>query len=253
MNKEERKKYDQKIQLYEKLGAVKFQKVVFKVEALKFKILKKICPNFIKYFDKFTDFRLKRSLKKANSEKERKIMIEKSKFTKMAARKEFYQEKNSNYHIDLKRPTEMLRYLELNKSIHKDGLKVNAAIIALSIIAAAAGFSWAIPILIYEFISAGINFECVNIQNYNICRYKKVEDGLKKREEKRIARNVQEYGQAAEVIKKSIEASESVPSIDEIINNVQNPEQLRQLKALIAQELIDRNLEKSRGNKKWVH
>ena len=122
--------------------------------------------------------------------------------------------------------------------------------IALSTIAIAAGFSWAIPILIYELLSTGINFECVNIQNYNICRYKKVEDALKRREEKRMARNVQEYGQAAEVIKKSVEASESVPSIDEIISNVKNPEQLRQLKALIAQELIDRNMEKSRGNQK---
>jgi len=250
MNKEERKKYDQKIRLYEKLGAVKFQKVVFKVEELKFKVLKKICPNFIKYFDKFTDFRLKKSLKKAKNEKERKIMIEKSKFTKMAARKEFYQEKNSNYHIDHKRPTEMLKYLELNKDIHKNGLKVNVVMIALSTIAIAAGFSWAIPILIYELLSTGINFECINIQNYNICRYKKIEDALKKREEKRIARNMQEYGKAAEVIKKSVEASESVPSIDEIISNVQNPEQLRQLRALIAQELIDRNLEKNRGNRK---
>ena len=41
-----REDYKKKIALCDKLGAAKFQKVVLKVEELKFKILKNIFPNF---------------------------------------------------------------------------------------------------------------------------------------------------------------------------------------------------------------
>ena len=60
MENSEKLKYKQKMRLCKKLGAEKFQKVVFEIEKMKFKILKTICPNFIKYFDKYYDFQKKR-------------------------------------------------------------------------------------------------------------------------------------------------------------------------------------------------
>ena len=49
METKEKEKYKKKAALCEKLGAKKFQKVVFQVEKMKYKILKKICPNYINF------------------------------------------------------------------------------------------------------------------------------------------------------------------------------------------------------------
>ena len=45
--------YKKKIALCEKLGATKFQKVVFKVEELKYKFIKKFLPNYTKWLKDF--------------------------------------------------------------------------------------------------------------------------------------------------------------------------------------------------------
>ena len=60
MTKEEKEKYNKKIKLYERLGAEKFQNVVFAVEKIKFKIIKKCFPNFLKFYDKQCDKQEKR-------------------------------------------------------------------------------------------------------------------------------------------------------------------------------------------------
>ena len=250
MDRIEREKYKKKMVLYKKLGAEKFQKVVFKVERAKFKILKKICPNFIKYFDKYIDSQKKKALKKVKTEQEAKQIIENSKFVKMAMRKEFYQEKNRNYHMDPKKPTEIYQYLEWNKEIHKRGIIKDAILIPILIGGAAFSVPGAIPLLIAEIVSAGINFECINIQNYNICRYKIMKEALKKREEQSIQKRITEYGEAAEVIHKTMEKTEDLPSIDDIIHNIQNKEQLRQLREMLIKEQQGRESEKDRGNQK---
>jgi hypothetical protein len=171
-------------------------------------------------------------LKKAKTEEERKKIIVNCQFAKMAMHKEFYQEKNRNYHMDLNKPTEMMKYLEWNKSVHIKGLKWNGIIIPISIIGIITGIPGAIPLLIVELLSACINFECVNIQNYNICRYKRLPN-LKQREQRMVEKKINDYGEAAKVIHKTITENEDVPTMDEIINNISNKEQLEQLKMLI--------------------
>lgn len=233
MEKEERRKLDKKIKLYRSLGAEKFQKVVFGVEKLKFKIIKKLFPNFIKYFDKYINWKRNKKLKKAKTEKERKEIIRKYQFSKMAMRKELNQEKNRNYHIDPNRPTEIYRYLEWNKQVHKNGIIKNSILIPIFIAGIILGFTPAIPLLVLELLSTAINFECINIQNYNMCRFKKSEKALVKKEEKQIESNIETYGEAAEVIHKSLEETEDLPTFDEIINNITDIEQLRQMRELI--------------------
>ena len=111
MTNEERKENNRKIKLYEKLGAEKFQKIVFAVERAKFKIIKKCFPNFLKFYDKQCDKEEEKLLKKAKTEEEKKEIRKNIKFSKMAVRKELNQEKNRNYHMDPNRPTEIYKYL----------------------------------------------------------------------------------------------------------------------------------------------
>ena len=167
----------------------------------------------------------------------------------MEKRKELNQEKNRNYHLDSKKPTEIYKYLEWNKSVHRRGLIKNSIFIALFIAGMISGYSLAGVLLLLELISTAINFECVNIQNYNICRYKRTKEILEKKEKRQIESNIEEFGQAAEVIHKSIEESEDVPSIEEVISNITDKEQLEQLKKLLIRTKEEREKEKKGENK----
>ena len=247
MTREEKEKYNRKIRLYERLGAEKFQNVVFAVEKLKFKIIKKCFPNFIKWFDRRCDKQQKKLLAKAKSESEKNEIKRNIKFQKMAIRKEMNQEKNRNYHMDSNRPTEIYKFLEFNKKIHINGLIKDAILTTISVIAVSCGLAWAIPFLVAGIISAGLNFECINIQNCSICKYKRCEETLEKRETKKINQNIENYGDAAATIDKAIETSENLPSLSEIISQMNDPEQLKQLRNIIQEELKSRNVQKGRG------
>ena len=243
----EREEYKKKLKRYEKLGALKFQKVVFLVEQAKFKIIKKCFPNFIHHFDKYCDWKKKTALKRAKTEKEQKQIIENTKLAKMAMRKELNEEKNRNYHMNPKRPTEIIQYLEWNKDVHKRGLISNAILVPIMIAGTIFHVPGAVALLIIELLSAAVNFECINIQNYNLCRMRYMEPVLKKREEKTTEKSIEEFGQAAEVIHKSIEKSDSLPSFEEILDNIDNIEQLRQMRAMFKKEQEERQAQKQIG------
>ena len=74
---------DRQIELSRKLGAEQFQKLVFLVEKIKFKALKKLVPNYLTYFDKHVDKITKKKLAYANSEEERQAIIYRAKMSKM--------------------------------------------------------------------------------------------------------------------------------------------------------------------------
>lgn len=315
--------YKQELKDYEKLGALKFQDVVFKVEKIKFKVLKKVCPNFITYFDKYIDWKKNKkikstkrkigrrekislktpqllkyydkleSLKRRNKLKKEEIKdnfrkkikasypkllefydkylkdidpyegldpkeqidmaISLSKISKMAIRKEFYQEKNANYHMDPKRPTSMKKYLEWNKKIHVRGLIGNALAIPVLLIALGLGFVPAIPLLVIELASVGINFECINIQNYNLTRFKIKEESLKKQEQFKRAKNIKKYGEASKIIYKSIATNEDLPSFSQIISEMTTKEQALQLRELIKKATAEKTAEMNRRNMKCQH
>ena len=225
--------YKKKQELYKKLGAEKFQKVVFAVENLKYKLLKKFWPNFIDFYDKQCDKKRDKELKKEKYPKKRREIIERYRYEKMAIRKEMNREQNRNYHMDMNKPTEILHYLEWNKSVHVKGMIKNAVLIPALGVATALGFGIAIPFLLAEIFSLFINFQCINIQNYNICRVKEREQTFQKLAERRLRSNIAQYGEAAKVIDKTLGETEDIPSFKQILENAKTPEELEQLKKLI--------------------
>jgi len=251
MKIKEKEQIKKKMNTYEKLGALKFQKVVFGVEKAKFKILKTICPNFIKYADKFLDFQKRKAMDKATSEREADRISKETIDKKIAIRTEFYREKNANYHMNLKKPTKMKTYLELNKQIHQYGIIFNAVVIPLAVTGVVAGAPWAIPILVTEVVDAFVNFECINIQNYNLCRFKLAEETLIKKEMRETKKKVEEYGGLAEELHKTREKKGDILSIEEVLTSAKDNEKLDQLiKLLESNQTIveDKPKVKVRGN-----
>ena len=247
MTKEERELYKRRLKRYERLGALRFQKIVFKVEEAKFKIIKRCFPNFLHHFDKYCDRRQKRAIKRAKTAEEIQEIRNRTKLAKMAMRKELHDEKNRNYHMDPKRPTEIVGYLQWNKEVHTKGLIKDAILIPILIAGVVFQVPGAIALLVWELLSAAVNFECINIQNYNLCRVERMIPTLKRREEQSVQRNIEEFGQAAEVIHKSIEQSESLPTFDEILANIDNVEQLRQMREMFRREHEERQAQKKIG------
>lgn len=227
--------YKKKIELCEKLGANKFQKVVFKVEELKYKIIKKLFPRYIEWYDKLCDRKKKKELKKATTKEEQKKIIDHYRMQKMIMRKEFHREQNRNYHMDPNKPTEILYYLNWNKDIHMKGIIKNA--IAIPALATTAAFGiWptvVIPFLALELGSLFVNFQCVNIQNCNIYRFKQREETMKKLEERRNKRNIEQYSEAGSLVTRTMEKTEDIPSLSQIIDSIQTKEELEQFRKLV--------------------
>ena len=290
---EERIDYDKKIELCKKLGADKFQKVVFKAEELKFKFIRRFIPRYIEHMDKLYDWIGKKELESSRKAKkkskkireeakkrlsrttseEKKTKIKKrankkllrlqSKIrpeevikknvqsNKILMRKEYYLSQNRNYHMDLDRPTEMLSYLEYNKRVHMNGLKRNAVFLPIF-----TGLSIAFPIVTplaaYELASTFINFQCVNIQNCNIYRFKQKEEKLKKIEETRAKTNIRKYGKVSSIVSRELAKTEDrLPTMDEIIASVgDDKEALAELRQLAISTMSKRNAINAKTRKK---
>lgn len=239
---DENKDLNKQMKICKKLGAVQFKKIVFIVEKIKFKALKKLVPNYLKYFDKHVDKLTKKRLKEAKTEEEKQIIIYKSKIDKMQERREFYQEENRNYHIRKENPTQIIKYLELNKKIHKNGLVGNAIFGLLTIPGLIFGSKLALIFLVFEIIEAIINFECINLQNYNIYRLTKVKDKIEKKEKAKIERDSVLYKEISEDIHKVVMEKDEIPTIDDILACADTPEKLEQLKQLLAKTKSQRNI-----------
>ena len=244
--------YERKIKRCELLGAKKFQNVVLGIEKAKFKFVKKIFPNYIKYYEKILDFSRDRKLKKIKSEYTAKEIIRDYKNKKILLRKQYNEEQNLNYHMNMDKPTEFMKYLEYNKNIHQKGLIGNAVAIPIALGATIAGVGIALPILLLELGSAFINFECINIQDYNIYRIKEKEEQLKRIEKRIATKNVQKYGEASKVIDRAMQEGKEIPHADDIIKNIKTKEEAEQLRKMISEAMENRQSlkEKSEGGMK---
>ena len=240
---------EEKLKLYEKLGALKFQKIVFKVEKLKYKILKKIVPNYLHYYDKHLDKITNKKIRKVETEEEKKEIIYKANIDKMKERNDFYQEQNRNYHMSKERPTEIIKYLKLNKKIHENGIIRNIIFSILTIPFIILESKIAIIFLILELISAYINFQCINLQNYNICRLEKIQKKLEQKEERKREIDSKKYNEISREIHHAVEEKENIPTIEDIIERVDTTEKLEQLKNLIEQAKKDRKIIEIQGEK----
>lgn len=232
--------YKKKVKICEYLGANKFQKLVFKTEELKYKIIKKFFPKYIEWCDKLYDRSRDKELQKATTPEQHKRIIDYYRKQKMIMRKEFHREQNRNYHMDENKPTEILHYLNWNKEVHKRGMIKNIATISALAIPIGLGIApiLTIPLAVLELGSLFINFQCVNIQNCNIYKYKQCEEALKKREQRKTKKNIEQYGEAGAVISRTMDKTQEIPTMTQIIESIETKEELEQLKKLV-QETLD--------------
>lgn len=230
--------YKKKMQLYEALGARQFKKIVMAVEKGKWKVLKKVSPNFLKHYEKYcTNICNKKLSKESEPSKQRNIIMA-TRESILLARKEFNNEENRNYHMNIKRPTEMLKYLKWNKNVHTQGLVKNAIIclIANGFIISGIATPVAISVIAAELVSGLINWQCINLQNYNICRLEQRKDTLKKLEERRNYESASKYSKANEVISRAYEETKEdtrIPTPAEVVDRIENIEQLNQIKMML--------------------
>ena len=230
------------LKIYEKLGALWWQKVVFAVEKLKFKVLKSI-PHVVDIFDFISDFNCKRDIRKnsykVNSEE---LIANIKKITlknKLAFRKELNYEENINYHIDPHNPDKFMKYLLNNKKIHVEGIIGNTII--LGIVSLVLAFfpsligTYSLGIIVIELICAFINFECINLQNYNIKRLENLDkkETLVKHYEKLTAKNIKQYGNISKKLSKTLDDTSQVPTVDDIISCVETYEEEQELVSML--------------------
>lgn len=251
--------YKKKQKLYEMLGAKQFKKVVLKLEKAKWNFVKKMFPDYIKSYERKCEKEYKNKIKKAKNEEEKQEIKSFYRRKILTARKEFNNDKNRNYHLDLKRPTEILNYVQWNKKVHQQGLINNFATAILCIGCITGNFfpELAKLILLLQIPSATINWQCINLQNYNICRIKSHSKTLEMIERRQEKKDEAEFLSAAKVIEKAYNDSkeEIIPTPAEIVDRIDNQEQLQQLKRMVEQQLItyrcsDREKNKSEVTKK---
>lgn len=236
-----------KKELYELLGAKKFKKIVLKVEKVKWKIIKKLLPNYLKGMEKQFKIQRDKKLRTAKTEAERKRIINEYKSNIILMRKEYNEEQNINYHLDIINPDRIKEYLMSNKSIHLNWLKLDAIITPILLSLLAIGNTWTIPIIVIVALEAIKNFECINLQNYSIACYEEKQEKLNKLSNRLVKKKRKQFGEAQDVITKVVAESDKVPSLEEVIEEARTPESLEQLKQLLLKE--KRNREKMKKEK----
>lgn len=187
------KLYKRKKELHEKIGALGFREIVLKLERLKFKVMKKICPNFVVYYEKWCDFNTKRMIGKAKSSEEAELIELVNKMSKLKTKKEWNKEENRNYHIDNKYPTQIINYLNWNKAIHQKNLKNDVVAISLLSLGTYCSLPLMLPLLIVSCASTIIDLECINLQEHSIAEYEICKPLLIKKENKEILKRKNEY------------------------------------------------------------
>ena len=156
--------------------------------------------------------------------------------------------------MDQNKPAEILFYLNWNKSVHKTGIIKN--VVTIPIIATATiigvvpfGAIVGVPLIAMETAGLFINFQCVNIQNCNIYRFKKREEIFQKMHERKIEKNMEKYGEGAEAIDKTYQETKEIPSIETVTDNTNRLEELRELRRLIKDT---KKTNKTRANQKKI-
>lgn len=221
----------------ELLGAKLFKKCVFKVEHIKFKIIDKFFPNSELNYEKYLKKSLNKELNKEISIEKKNLIIRNYQKKILISRKEFNNKKNRNYHIKMDNPNDFIEYLKKNRKIHINGLIKNGIVylglIPLFIIQnpifTIAGYVF----LSYNTISTLINFQCVNLQNYNLKRFEDSKEKLMKMRKRKQEKDLEKYGKISKVISSSLNNSTDIPSVEEIVSNITTKEQLIELKKML--------------------
>ena len=227
-----------KLKRYERLGARRFQQIVFGVERMKYSLLLRCFPKITMYYENLLNKNTAKKLKKCHSDAEKNALLENARYQKLLFRREIHSRKNRNYHYQFGYSKELIPYLEWNKRIHQKGLKQNVVVmiicllLGLSPIATGVVAPLFLGIFIAEGISAFINFECINLQEYNLTRIKQNKK-LKEIEEKIETRDLKKYCPAAKIIASSLAKQEDIPSIHSLKDKFTTREELENLRNLL--------------------
>lgn len=280
-----------KLEFYEMLGARKFQKFVFKVERLKYMLLRPWSNQIIKFVHWRIDRKLKKTLKNRNKEISNNIFINKidnikssiinfsfkkkdnskKKLTKrqrlvslkeyseedlihyfnrekLRVKIEFNNEENRNYHFKMFDVQETLMYLNINKKIHNMGLKSNLFYILL-ISGGIFLFDFIFPILIvflsYQSISLFVNFQCINLQNYNILRLESRLERLESIRKRKMVKKIEMYDSVSKVIAPLLSKQKELPLKEDIVSSLSTSQEFAQMRMFL-DEVISRKESRER-------
>ncbi len=220
--------------LYRFLGAEKFQKVVFYLEKMKYEIIERFFPNIKNSYEKISDKRFQKKLKKEPIENQYLLLVEHQN-QKLVFRKELTYRQNRNYHYNENYPTKFIKYLEWNKRLHIKGMKKDTVVLIGTVVFTLL-LGNPLPLvsavlILKNAISLIIDFECVNLQNYNLCRFQKKETYalLEKIEEKKREENLEKLRESIQPVSKVVTNQVELPSVNQVVNEISTLEQTRQL------------------------
>lgn len=229
-----KKIYQEKAKLHEKLGAKKFQKFVKKFDKAKFKFIKRFIKEnrMIRWSDKVTEYNVKKKLKIAKTEKDKKAIIENMRRGKVLVRKQLKEERSVNYYQGVDNRVENFhKYIIRNKEIHKNSLKINGLLLGASIGLSVAG----VPILPfvlggYQVLAGFKNFQCINAQNYYLSMMNMRKKAIVKKNLTRIKRIYEENPDLIAGIQKGLKEGKDLYSEQGILDSINTVEGLQQLK-----------------------
>lgn len=224
-------KYKTKIKIYRLLGAEHFQKLVFKVERLKYRIIDQYSPQIIEWYEDLCNQSYEQTLKNNQSESD----LYNYQLKKLALRKEIAQKQSRNYHYNPNYPTKFIKYIRENRKIHIRGIIIDIIEIVLLIIL----FPLLIEIspvlfgILSTIAALGFikDFECINLQNYNLCRFenRKMKIKLQQLEEYKLQENSKKLSEGSKVVANTIAKKIEIPTIDEVIEQVTTQKEKEQL------------------------
>ena len=216
-----------------KLGAKKFQKLVYWVEDIKYSLLKNQLSFLVPIIEKMMKTRKNRLVNNTSDPIKQEIIENNYKNELILFRKELNQGKNRNYHFDVDYSKSFKSYLLWNKEVHLKGIINNLIILALStaalVLSTGLIFNSALIIAIINSIGLVVNFECVNLQNYHLARFEKVETKLEERKKQSLIQKNNKYGNAINAINKQIDKSDGLPKLDIRQMKIQELRELREL------------------------
>lgn len=233
-SKQERQIYKDKAKLHEKLGAKRFQKFVKKFDKAKFKFIKRIIKEdrMLKWSDRLAEYTATKKMKKAKTKAEKQEIIDSMRRGKVLVRKQLKEERSINYYQGVdKRVENFYKYINRNKNIHKNSLKMNGALLGVSIGLAIAG----VPILPfvlggYQVIAGFKNFQCMNAQDYYLCSLQMRKKAIVKKSLKGIKRTYEENQDLISGIQKGLSEGKDLYSEQGLLDSINTIEGLQQLK-----------------------
>lgn len=233
-------KYSKK-EIYRLLGAEKFQKVVFFLEKGKYKILDHFFPNIRDWYEDQLNKKFQKKLEKENIEDKDALLAEYQN-QKLAFRRELVYKQNRNYHYNTNYPTKFIKYLEWNKKVHINGIKKDICMLVgvpvLSVLLGNPSPTISTILMLASVSSLAINFECVNLQNYNLYRFQneKTYQILEKVEERRRNTNLEKLGSSIVPVAKAVTEDIALPTIDQVVSKITTVEQATRLKEYVQQQ-----------------